>query len=103
VVPLQRPSFVSQPQYVLHFFILILRFFIEDLIFLLSNTENPSNPLILRRTACMESFFLFAGAFLFDEKIRQGAPRASFRTIWETPNRPPNIKCMFPHFLEAGS
>ncbi len=73
------------------FFILILNF-LKNLIFLLPNTENLANPLILQRKACMESFFLFAGALLFDEIIRQSAAQAGFRTVWETPNLPINIQ-----------
>ncbi len=45
-----------------------------------------------RRLVYIESFFLFAGPLLFDEKIRQSSAQPIFRTpVWETPNCLPNI------------
>jgi hypothetical protein len=45
------------------------------------------------------SFFLLAGALLFDEKIRQSAGAQPYPRPFETPNRPPNIKCIVPAFF----
>jgi hypothetical protein len=46
---------------------------------LLLHAKNPSNLLKLRQTACIESFLLFAGPLLFDEKIHHSAAQAVFR------------------------
>jgi hypothetical protein len=42
--------------------------------------KNPSSPLLT--TACLvSSYILFAAALLFDEKIRQYAAHAAFKTV----------------------
>jgi hypothetical protein len=45
--------------------------------FFAASYKNPSNLLILQHTACIESFFVFAGALLFDKK--KSALSAVFR------------------------
>ncbi len=54
-----------------------------------------NNLLIIRQTACMEPFFLFDGAHLFDEKICQSAVRAVFRARRLGDTKPPSNHKMF--------
>ncbi len=51
----------------------------------------------------LKPFFLFAGELLFDDKnpLNCGASRL-LTPVWETPNRPPNIKWIVIAFLENG-
>ncbi len=72
-VLLQRPCFVHQQLTIcLKFFILILHFKKRSK-FLAASCKKPSNPLILRRTVCMETFLpiCWRPFNLIAEKIRQ--------------------------------
>ncbi len=58
--------------------------------------KNPSNLLILRQTACIESFLPIGWRSFISAKVRRHPLSAS---VWETPNRHPNIKCIVPAFF----
>jgi hypothetical protein len=67
--------------------------------------KNPSHLLILLQTACIESSLSshllahFRMMKISAKKMR----KPSSEPIWETSNRPPNIKCIVPtFFIETG-
>ncbi len=77
------------------FFYFDLEFCKEDLSFLLPDSENPLILSFFGEQLVWNPLFLFAGAFLFDEK----SAKVLRKRVWETPIRPTNIKCMVPAFF----
>ncbi len=98
IVPLQWPYFFQKPQRVLNF--LFWSWILKgDQSSLLLNTKISPIPSFFEGRLVLKSYFLFAGALLFDEKICHRAAQAFFWTISETLNHPPNMKFMVATFF----
>ncbi len=96
MIPLDRPRIGRSTLYVLIF--VVLNFYKEFEV-LSSSYKNPSNSSFKSDGLYRILFFLFAGAFLFGEKIHQSAAQAVLRAHLEDTNRPLNINCIAPAFL----
>ncbi len=55
------------------------------------------------RRLVLNPFFHFAGTIVFDEKISKVLHNPAYTApIWETPNHPPNMKCIVTAFFGDG-
>jgi hypothetical protein len=79
----------------------MFEFFKEDQSSLLLNKKNRIMPSFFGRQLVQNPLFLFVGALLLMKKFALVLRKPSSEPAWETPNCPPNIKCMVPALFDT--